>query len=196
MLDTTNENNAEENLDSENNEEILEDEEDFVEEEESEEGADESVDTDTEDPEKEAKKQRKQSTIDRLKEDKRKLAEELEKYKGKPKPKEVSSDSEAVLARLENRGVMDKEEQEYVLRFAKVEGISPIEALSDDVVKDKLAFFKKKREQSGSTQTPGNRTGVASKSVDYYINKNEIPKDPVMAEKVQNELSRRAKAGA
>lgn len=106
-------------------------------------------------------------------------------------------DMDAVLARLENRGVMEHEDQQYVLRFAKAEGISPVEALQDEVVKDKLAFLKKQREQKSAAQTPGNRTGVSnSKSVDYYISKGIIPTDPDMADKVQTEIARRARAGA
>ena len=155
----------------------------------------EEVPEETQDDE-EARRQRRESQIDRLKKERDDAKAELAKYKTPEAKPTANTVDDATLARLEIRGVTDHEEQQYVLRFAKSEGISPVEALSDEVVKDKLAFMKKNKAEKRSSQTPGNRVGVTAKSVDYYISKNEMPKDPVMAEKVQNELARRSQAGA
>lgn len=142
--------------------------------------------------EKEAREKAEKAIIES-----KKKAKEQKTETPRQEEKQNDYESDAVLARLENRGVMESEDQKYVLRFAKAEGISPVEALQDEVVKDKLAFFKKQREQKAASPVPGNRVGSASgKSVDYYIQKGIIPTDPDMADKVQTEIARRARAGA
>lgn len=72
--------------------------------------------------------------------------------------KESQEVGDALLARLESRGVLEAEDQEYVLRAAKIEGISPIEALNSDLVKDRLAANKKAREQKQATPSSSRRT--------------------------------------
>lgn len=117
----------------------------------------------------EAKKQRAHSQIDRLKKERDEAKAKLALYESGDK-KPVSTD-DALLARLENRGVMDSEEQAYVIKFAKAEGISPIEALQDEVVKDKLNYFKKQREVKASTFVAPNRTGGKVDDVDRWVAK-------------------------
>jgi len=145
---------------------------------ETEENADESTDNDsssddkTDDDADEAGKQRARSQIDRLKKERDDAKAELAKLKGSPKGTDnAPTANDALLARLENRGVMDKDAQEYVIKFAKAEGISPIDALSDEVVKDKLAFFKKVKEQRASTFQSPNRTGGKIDDVEKWVAK-------------------------
>ncbi len=149
-----------------------------------------------EDPEDE-KKKRKQTTIDRLKKERDEWKAKATGNKPPKTPSKVKTSTEdhALLARLENRGVMHPDDQAYVIKFAKADGISPIDALKDQVVKDRLERNKKVRLQNKSTPTPSNRVGKVTKNLDYYINKGILPSDPDLAEKVQIEMARRAKAG-
>lgn len=168
-MDKTNE-NANENLDSINEETV---EEETIDEEESSEG-DEPVEDETEsttDDDDEAKQQRRESTIDRLKKERDEAKSKLAEYESKKEEKKNSKVDDALLARLENRGVMESEDQEYVIKFAKVEGISPIDALQDSVVQDRLTRFKKDREQKESTVSSNNRTGQKSNEVDRWVKK-------------------------
>lgn len=131
--------------------------------------------------------QRRQSTIDRLKQ---------ERDEWKEKATKATASEELDIIRLEVRGVVNPEDQKEVLRFAKAQGQSPLEVLDDDFIKSRLAFNKKKREEKASTPTPGNRTAVSGKSVDWYISRGELPSDSEMRRKVQDELARRAKDSA
>lgn len=140
--------------------EVEETEEEQVEEVETEVEESQDEEPQVEAPKPEAKK-RAETQIDRLK---RELKEAKAKLNRENNPSE-----DALLARLENRGVMESEEQEYVIKFARAEGISPIEALSDEVVKDKLAFFKKQREVKASTYVAPNRTGGKVDEVDKWV---------------------------
>lgn len=127
-----------------------------------------STTTDNNEVEEDDSKKRAQSQIDRLKKERDEAKAELAKYK--TGNKESNSDSnDALLARLENRGVLDPKEQEYVIKFAKVEGINPIDALNEEVVKDKLAFFKREREARASTFVAPNRTGTKVDEVDKWV---------------------------
>jgi hypothetical protein len=55
---------------------------------------------------------------------------------------------------------MESEDQAYVLKYAKVEGVEPVEALTHQVVIDRLAQNKRTREQRAAAQPPVNRTGA------------------------------------
>lgn len=81
----------------------------------------------------------------------------IKKKKADKEAKTVSDISEATIARLENRGVMNTEDQDYIIRFAKAEGISPIEALENDIVKDRLAYNEKERKSSQAGSGVNNR---------------------------------------
>jgi hypothetical protein len=149
---------------------------------------------------------RAKTQIDRLKIEK-KYYKDLAEGKKPAKPDWLKDNSasrgkklkadDATLARLEIRGVMDPADQEYVIKYAKSEGISEVDALNEDVVKDRLTKNKRIREQRGSNVTPNNRVGAGAnpKSVDYWIRKGQLPADPELAEKVQDELAKRAKHG-
>ena len=49
-----------------------------------------------------------------------------------------------------------------MLRFAKLEGVSPVEALNDSIVKDRLEANKKARKSAGANPK-GNNRGAGSK---------------------------------
>lgn len=150
-----------------------------------------------EDPDLEARKQRKQTTIDRLKKERDEWKQKATGKKPEAKSSKGTPDAEnhALLARLESRGVMHPVDQSYVIKFARAEKISPIEALKDQVVIDRLASNKEARLKKKSTPVPSNRTGKVTKNIDYFIRKGTLPSDPELAEKVQDEMARRAKAG-
>lgn len=190
---------TDEELDDDSDEDDSDDTSDDSDSDEDEDDSDSSDTTDDgsdEDSEADEKKKRKLTTIDRLKKerDEWKAKATGEKPKSSTKVKK-STEDHALLARLENRGVMHPDDQAYVIKFAKADGISPIDALKDQVVKDRLERNKKVRLQNKSTPAPSNRTGKVTKNLDYYINKGILPSDPVLAEKVQDEMARRAKAG-
>ncbi|MFS4438601.1 hypothetical protein ACMA5I_10335 [Paracoccaceae bacterium GXU_MW_L88] len=88
--------------------------------------------------------------------------------------KEVAS-NDALLARLESRGVMDADDQDYVIKTAKALGVSPVEALNDAVVKDRLDYNKKARANAEATGE-SNRTSARNpkNSVEYYLKKPDI----------------------
>ena len=131
---------------------------------------------------------------------------ERDRLKGKKDDKKddtekVASD-DITVARLEARGVMNGEDQAFVLKFAKNEGVSPIEALEDDFVKARLEHNKKAREKKEATPSPSSRTGTPKKDLSYYVDRarrtGEMPdrsKMPQMFEKVQDELIKQAKGG-
>lgn len=88
----------------------------------------------------------------------------------------VASD-DALLGRLEARGVMDADDQDYVIKAANTLGISPIEALNDPVVKDRLAASEKARETAAATPSSSSRSGQSSakETPEYWIDKAELP---------------------
>lgn len=195
QMDTTISNADRDDLDTEKIEETEEREEEEVEFED--EPDDEPVDEPEpgQEPEKddaEARKARRQSQIDRLK-------KERDEWKAKAeanKSKQPTDADDAVIARLEIRGVTDPEDQAEVIRFAKAEGKSPVEVLNDDFMKSRLEHLKAKREQRQAAQRPGNRTGVPQKDVEHYIRTGKMPTDRAMFEKVSAELARRARENA
>lgn len=136
-------------------------------------------------------KKRAESQIDRLKRERDEAKAKLAKFEEGGNTNAGTDD--ALLARLENRGVMDQEDQAYVIRFAKSEGISPIEALNDEIVKDKLAYFKKQRETKASTFTGTNRTGgkvdEVERAVARYKKDGTLPdNNPALVSKILSRL--------
>jgi len=93
--------------------------------------------------------------------------------KAKESKKEQSGDSvsDVILARLETRGVMETEDQDYVLRVAKLDGVSPIEALKDPVVQDRLKANEKARRSENANPTANNRGRGAQDEVDIAVKK-------------------------
>lgn len=172
----------EETIGSENTDETLDEDEVTLE--------DDQEDTDSDEAEQEAKRQRKATQVERLK-------AELAETKAKLKEKESATPSdEIILARLEVRGVTNSEDQAEVMKYAKLEGISPIEALDDPFLKARLEQKKSQREARQASPERNNRTGTSPKSVEYYINRGEMPKDKDMAAKVRERLAEIARESA
>lgn len=61
--------------------------------------------------------------------------------------------------RLETKGVEDVSAQDFVLKYAKLEGISVADALKDDVVQAKLSKLTANADKIRATNGPNNRTG-------------------------------------
>lgn len=71
----------------------------------------------------------------------------------------VASKEEMDRFRLETKGIEDKQAQDFVLKFAKLEGIPVTDALKDDIVQAKLQKFTSDAERVRATQLPTNRIG-------------------------------------
>lgn len=121
----------------------------------------------------------------------------IEKSKKKAKESKTDdksqSNDEVTLSRLEVRGVMEPEDQQYVLRFAAAEGISPIEALSDEIVQDRLKSNERKRNSVNATPRSNNRATSEQDKVDMWVRKfnktGELPdNDPVLTNKILTAL--------
>lgn len=121
----------------------------------------------------------------------KKAEKELKEFK--EKTPDASAD-EVTLSRLEVRGVMEKEDQDYVLRFAKAEGISPIDALSDDIVQDRLKSNERKRTSEKATPRSNNRAATKEDEVAMWVRKyektGELPEDnPALTSKILDKLA-------
>lgn len=113
--------------------------------------------------------------------------------KNKTKAKTEDDGSDITLARLETRGVMESDDQEYVIRFAKLEGISPIEALKDPIVMDRISANQKSRKSDGANPSGNNRGRGAQNEVDVAVKKYKkdgtLPdNNPALTVKVLNKL--------
>lgn len=129
----------------------------------------------------------------------KKREDELKILKGDPAKKtdtettETATD-ELTITRLEVRGVMEPEDQEYVMRFAKAEGISALEALNDDIVKDRLSANKRARDSKNATPKGNNRADNAQNelaaAVRKYKRTGELPDDnPALTSKILDTLA-------
>ena len=121
---------------------------------------------------------------------------EKSKKKAKDTPKREESTNDAVLSRLETRGVMEADDQNYVLRFAKAEGISPIEALSDPIVIDRMKANAKARTSVDATPRSNNRANTTQDEVAVAVKKfeqsGELPDgNPALTAKILKRLSGR-----
>lgn len=114
-----------------------------------------------------------------------------------PAKKDVKKDEgatdDATLSRLEVRGVMEPEDQQYVLKYAKSEGISPLDALSHEIVKDRLAANDRKRKSDQATPRANNRTATQQDEVEAWVRKykktGELPEDnPALTAKILDKL--------
>jgi hypothetical protein len=129
---------------------------------------------------------------------------EAKKAKEKPsESKQSGSDSnpdELSRVRLEARGILEKEDQDYVLKYAKAEDMNVVDALGEEVVKDKLAFLKKKRDQKAATSAPSGRTSAGGTNIDALVSqykKNQtLPDDPELVRKIFKKLSQEEVWGA
>lgn len=91
--------------------------------------------------------------------------------KGHSKDQKSVVSDEVTLARLEARGVIDQDIQEYLFTAAKREGKNPVELLSDEYFIDRIASMKKAKEKAAATPSPNNRTGRTDHSTDvgYWV---------------------------
>jgi hypothetical protein len=113
----------------------------------------------------------------------------------KPAPKkETKKDSseDITIARLEARGILNADDQAYVLKFAKVEGVHYLEALEDDFVKEKLERNKKARLSAsanprGNNRAPGEQNEVAA-AVKRYEKDGTLPDNPALIAKVMKAI--------
>jgi hypothetical protein len=117
----------------------------------------------------------------------------IEKAKKKEKTSPKESIEDLTLARLEARGLLHEEDQQYVLKFAKVEGIDPIKALEDDFVKDRLSEYKRKRASVEATPKSNNRTNnsvdeVAVAVKKYKVNGTLPDNNPALTSKILRAL--------
>ena len=141
---------------------------------------------------KDQKAERAQSQIDRLKKERDEAKAKLSQYESGDK-KEVSGSDHGLLGRLEARGVFNKEDQAFLLRFARDEQVDAIDALEDSYVKDRLDYFKKQREIKASTFTAPNRTGTkvdeVARAVARYKKDGSLPdNNPALTSKVLDSL--------
>jgi hypothetical protein len=118
-----------------------------------------------------------------------------EKGSKKADSKEVVSD-EVTIARLEARGILDSDIQNYLFTAAKREGKTAVELLSDSYFADKIAAMKRDKEQEAARPTPSSRTATNDRSNDlgYWLKqaeKGQLPTDAAMRRKVIAKLSGR-----
>ena len=155
--------------------------------------------------------------------DQRKRAEkaesELKKLKGGKKESgrapntddQALSDQDQRIARAEERaeraelramGVTHPDDIEYVRGAATRLGVNPAEAVSDDLVAGKLEKMRAARKTKDATPRPSNRGGGGSggndvaRLADKVSAGADLPSDPALAEKVQQEMARRAQQSA
>jgi hypothetical protein len=123
-----------------------------------------------------------------------------EKTTAKPvKETKQTPNDELTLTRLEVRGVMEQSDQDYVLRFAKAEGVSALEVLNDPIVKDRLAANKRERESATATPRGNNRASnqvdEVAAAVRKYKQTNELPENnPALTSKILKELKKESEA--
>lgn len=118
-----------------------------------------------------------------------------EKGSKKAEVKEVVSDDIAI-ARLEARGILDSDIQNYLFTAAKREGKNAVELLSDSYFQEKIAAMKRDKEQAAATPSPSSRTATNDRSNDlgYWLKqaeKGQLPTDANMRRKVIAKLAGR-----
>ncbi len=117
------------------------------------------------------------------------------KAKDAPKEKKAESSDEVTIARLEARGILHPDDQAYVLKFAKNEDMHYLEALEDELVKDKLDRNKKLRLSAQAAPRGNNRAPGAQNDVDAAVKKFEkdgtLPDNPALIAKVMKALKTR-----
>ena len=132
----------------------------------------------------------------------RRIAEKKEKEDKEPAPKKEapapSQDSSDRLDRIEllALGVHEDEEQDFILKSAKVLDIAPAKALRNPVVSAHLKALREDRKTSNATPAPTKQTGRTSNNLDYLVQKamkdGKLPDDPALADKVEKELIKRS----
>ena len=118
----------------------------------------------------------------------------IEKAKKKQKSEPKESVEDLTLARLEARGVLNQDDQEYVLKYAKVEGINPIEALQDEFVQERLKANERTRKSAQATPKGNNRAGTSTDDVNIWVKRykqnGSLPEgNPALTAKVLDALT-------
>lgn len=126
--------------------------------------------------------------------------ERIKSRKGK-KDAPADGPSDATLARLEARGIMEPEDQRTVLNVMKRAGLSIHEAVNDPYVKSTLENNKKRR--SVGSALPGKKSKTkapaSGKTVDHYIKRGLTPdpkKQPKLFAKYQERMAELSAKGA
>lgn len=126
-----------------------------------------------------------------------KLQKQLEerelKKEEEQKPTASAPDEFSKRLWLKTDGIKSKKEQDYVIEYADKFGIDLDEALSRRGVQAELEEMRRQRSVQEATPRSGGGAPASKKGPEWYIQKGELPTDPDMLEKVQNELARRAK---
>lgn len=105
--------------------------------------------------------------------------------------------NDVVLARLEARGVLDTDIQNYLLTEAQRLQKNPVELLTDPYYASKIEEKKKEKEQAAARPAPSSRTGQTDRSGDlnYHLLRAKdgkgLPSDPAMRRKVVAKLAGR-----
>ena len=121
------------------------------------------------------------------------LEEKAQKKEEEQKPTASAPDEFSKRLWLKTDGIKSKKEQDFVIEYADKFGIDLDEALSRKGVQAELDEIRRKRAVQEAAPRSGGGAPSSQKGADWYIKKGELPKDPEMLEKVQNELARRAK---
>jgi len=154
-----------------------------------------SEDSDEEDPEEENLKlrdklRRANSQIERLKNAKASSRKEAGKEVGSEGS--VKDTEKALLAAY---GHKDKSDQIAIGELARKAGVTISEALDDSFIMDRFEHNKKQQQVRRAASRPDSKGKTGTKGVNFYIQRNIIPKDQEMASKVRAELSRRSQEG-
>lgn len=123
----------------------------------------------------------------------------IEKAKKKQKGEKTEEDSDPDrLNRLELKadGIKEKEDQDYVLKVAKAEGVDPSDIISDkekyDFVHDRLAANKRARQSAQATPRSNNRAGVQTDEIAALARKYQkdgsLPDEPAKVAKIMDYL--------
>jgi len=109
----------------------------------------------------------------------------------------ATASDDVVLARLEARGILDTDIQNYLLQEAQRLQKNPVELLSDSYYTAKIEEKKKEKEQESARPAPSSRTGQTDRSGDlnYHLQRAKdgkgLPSDPTMRRKVVAKLAGR-----
>lgn len=113
----------------------------------------------------------------------------------------AKAEDRAERAELRSMGITHADDVQYVRDAAKRLGVDVTEAAEDELVKSKLERMQAARKTKDATPAPRKAGGGGSgnniaKLADKVAAGGELPSDPALAEKVQQELARRSGAAA
>ncbi len=138
------------------------------------------------------KKQDKRWKEERLKKADKKKENHSEEKSGK---KEVSSDERYNRLELKTEGVKEKEQQDLVLDYAQLKGVSVTEALNSPIVKAELKEMDVVASNRQATSNPSKRTAQTKKDDTSYLiaqfDKGKLPDTPGARSKLRKALAKR-----